>query len=324
MRINSGSIRTALLICLAVSFIYTSALWLQHSPDSPTMLGANGMAFSEDNLLYVASVAAGEVRVIDADTGQLIKTFGRDHGVRAPDDVAFDRHGTLYMTNILQGDITALRKDGTFTIVANLGAGVNSITLRDDDSLWIGRDFLGDGLYRLDANRNFRVTRILESPGWLNASDFGPDGMLYAPAFKRSTIVKIDPESGEESTFFDDLKATPHAVKFNSKGELYILEGQPGRIIRINLTSGAATEVATYPGGLDNLAFDRNDRLYISSFTDGSIHEVLTNGKLRPVVPASDKLIHVLTGVALTLLLTIALLLLTLTAHMRSRKHRHQ
>lgn len=41
----------------------------------------------------------------------------------------------------------------------------------------------------------------------------------------------------------------------------------------------------TPPGSIDNLALDKDNRLYLSSASDGAVFEVLANGDLRTVVP---------------------------------------
>ena len=60
--------------------------------------------------------------------------------------------GTLYVVNILQGNVVAIRGRQK-PEVANLGVGVDGIALSPDGKLIIGKDFLADGLYEVDPSR---------------------------------------------------------------------------------------------------------------------------------------------------------------------------
>jgi len=199
--------------------------------------------------------------------------------------------GVIYFTNILQGTVSSFSPDGRVSEISDLGIGVNSLTLADDGQLWVGRDFLGDGLYQLDPAGKAAPRTVINEPGWINAMDFGPDGMLYGPVYSQSIVVRINPLNGVMTTIADGFSARLHAVKFDKAGRLYVLESRPGQIIRIVLDSGDRTVLGSYAPGLDNLAFDSNDRLFVSSYLDGSIHEVMKDFSLRVVRGPSAKAI---------------------------------
>jgi hypothetical protein len=58
-------------------------------------------------------------------------------------------------------------------------------------------------------------------------------------------------------------------------------------VVEIDLATGARELLAQFPyGSLDNLAFDSQDRLFVSRGGDGTITEILDNGDLRDVSPA--------------------------------------
>ena len=76
----------------------------------------------------------------------------------------------------------------------------------------------------------------------------------------------------------------PAAVKFNSRGELHILDTAAGSVVKRN-ADGSTSVVANLAEGLDNLAFDENDNLYVSSYTDGSILKVV-DGSFEEILPA--------------------------------------
>ena len=75
----------------------------------------------------------------------------------------------------------------------------------------------------------------------------------------------------------------PSAVKFDSQGNLYALDSSSGEVLRVDTTTGSLTVIATLPAGLDNLAFDSEDRLFVSNIATGLVVEVLPNGTTRIV-----------------------------------------
>jgi len=277
-----------LIITLTLVFITTGCTRSDKSLNAE-ILGANGLFFDAHDQLYVASVIGAGIWIIDRESGETKKILRKQQGVLSPDDVTIGPGGVVYFTNTLQGTVGSLSQEGEVSEIANLGIGVNSLTLADDGQLWVGRDFIGDRLYQLDPAGKEEPRTIITEPGWINAMDFGPDGMLYGPVYSKSIVVRINPLNGVMTTVADDFETRLHAVKFDHAGRLYVLEGRPGRVLRIDLESGERTVLGSYAPGLDNLAFDSNDRLFVSSFLDGSIHEVMKDFSLRVVKGPSDK-----------------------------------
>ena len=74
----------------------------------------------------------------------------------------------------------------------------------------------------------------------------------------------------------------PAAVKFDSQGNLHALDSASGEVLTVDTTTGSMTVIATLPAALDNLAFDSQDRLFVSNI-NGLIVEVLSDGTTRTV-----------------------------------------
>jgi hypothetical protein len=70
-------------------------------------------------------------------------------------------------------------------------------------------------------------------------------------------------------------------VRFDHHGTMHAVDGGAGQLYRVDGDTGELTSLLRYGLPLDNLAFDDNDRLFISSYADGSVHEVLEDGRLR-------------------------------------------
>jgi sugar lactone lactonase YvrE len=221
---------------------------------------------------------------VDAETGKTLEMLAAESGVQTPDDLTIAPDGTLYVVNILQGTVVAV-KQGDGKVVATLGSGVDGIALSPTGKLIIGKDFLGDGLYEVDPTGKADPRTIDETPGWVNAMAFAPDGTLYAPIWQKKYVARVDVAKGTLKQFSKEFAGTAGAVRFDSKGHLFAVDGGTGDVLRIDLKSGELTRVFHYGLPLDNLAFDAKDRLYISSYADGSVSEVLAEGALRVVKP---------------------------------------
>lgn len=259
---------------------------------------ANGINFGPDGNLYIASFGNQEIVVMNKQNGKIIERLGTDIGVINPDDLAFGPDGSLYWTDIGIGYVGRMTPQGVVT-KQFVALGVNPITFSEDGRLFVGLCFRGDGLYELDPNLIDPPRPIIvASPGnefplgFLNAFDFGADGMLYGPIFGGGIVVKVDidrPGPPSTSPYTDGTVTVvsggftvPVAAKFNSEGVLHVLD-QSGEVFTINTSTGEKTLLATIQPGLDNLAFDSEDTLYISNADFGSVVEMLPSGQPRTI-----------------------------------------
>ena len=247
--------------------------------------GANGINFGPDGNLYIASVSGDEIIVMDPETGELLERYGSDRNVMVPDDLAFAADGSLFFTSLLTGQVGRISPQGEVEYIAELTTGVNPITFSDDGRLFVAQCFMGDKLYELDPEGVDEPRLISDQLGpgcGLNGMDWGSDGYLYGPRWFNGEVVRVDVDSGEFTTVADGF-GVPAAVKFDSQGRLHVLDTMTGEVIRVDMASGAKDVLATLAPGLDNLAFDAEDNLYVSSFTDATIEEVLDDGTTRVV-----------------------------------------
>ncbi len=276
-----------------------SKVLVQEIATGALIKGANGINFGPDGNLYIASVFDQDVIVMNKQNGKIIKRLGPDKGVICPDDLAFGPDGSLYWTDINIGWVGRMTPDGVVT-KQFVAPGVNPITFSDDGRLIVGLCFLGDGLYELDPNLVEPPRQIIKSTpenpfplGFLNAFDFGADGMLYGPIFAGGIVVKVDiggPGDEPSTSPYTDGTVTvvstgftvPAAAKFDSKGVLHVLD-QSGEVFKVNTSTGEKTLFIKIQEGLDNLAFDSKGTLYISNADFGSIVEILPSGQPRTI-----------------------------------------
>jgi DNA-binding beta-propeller fold protein YncE len=246
--------------------------------------GCNGIYFDAEDKLYIGSVWGNSITIIDPQTGDILDTLGPDDGVYSPDDVFIAPDGSIYWTSIITGYVGRIEPDGTLT-TQFVSQGVNPITMNEEGRLFTALDFLGDGFYELDPEL-VEDPILLHGPmGYLNGFDFGPDGYLYGPLILEGEIVRVDVDTNPAmvETIISGLEF-PCAVKFDSQGRLYFADQMTAEITRVDLDTMEMEVVAQVTQGLDNLAFDSQDDLYVSHAHDGTVWQVLPSDESRTVM----------------------------------------
>ncbi len=258
---------------------------------------ANGINIGPDGNLYIASFLGQEIVVLDKQNGTILNRLKTESGVLGPDDLVFGPDGSLYWTDIVAGEVGRMTPDGVITKQL-VSQGVNPITFSPEGRLFVALDFLGDGLFELDPNLVDPPRPIITaSPGnpfplgFLNAFEFGPDGLLYGPLFAAGLVVKVDvgnPGDPPSTDPFNDGTVqvisggyfNPAAAKFGPDGLLYVVD-QSGGLFQIDIQTGEKTLFETYQPGLDNMVFDTDGTLYISNNDHGWVAEILPSRQAR-------------------------------------------
>lgn len=255
---------------------------------APLVGGANGMFFGPDNSLYVANVFGQSITKLDPDTGAILGRLGPDDLVFVPDDLTFDVDGSLYWTDPFYGMVVRRLPDGTTFPVATGFPNANPVTISDDGRVFFAQCFdeVSNGIFEADPTGAMPPITIRD--GDIGCASNGMDwweGALYCPRWFEGRIVKVDIDTGDLTDVTTNW-AVPAAVKFNSAGELHAVNEGNGQLVKVDLATGARQVLAQFPHGwTDNLAFDADDHLFVSSATDGAVVEVLPNGSVRTVSP---------------------------------------
>ncbi len=189
------------------------------------------------------------------------------------DDIAIAPDGTMAWTAYLIGDVYSKKGDGPIRKLASGLPGINSLAYRADGRLYATQVFLGDALYEIDTNGVQAPRKIMENMGGLNGFEIGKDGKLYGPLWFKGQIVRVDLDAAKIDVLAEGLKV-PAAVNLNSKGEIFAIDTKAGELVRIDPATRQKKVVAKLKTGLDNLAIDRNDRIFVSNMVDNSIEEV--------------------------------------------------
>ena len=70
------------------------------------LFGANGLRTGPDGRIYVAQVTGSQISALDLATGDVETVSAKGGDIVAPDDVAFDAHGNLYATEVMDGRVS--------------------------------------------------------------------------------------------------------------------------------------------------------------------------------------------------------------------------
>ena len=247
------------------------------------LFGSNGMRFGPDGLLYVAQCFGNTISAFDIATGAR-KDVNRNGGpIKAPDDIAFDSHGVMYVTEFFNARVMTMSPQGKVDVLIDNVPGANGITTYRD------RIFMDE--CRPDARvvelfRDGRPPKVLvEKLDLANALAVGPDGMLYFPQLGKGEVCRVPLDGGPTERVADGL-GVPTAVKFDNHGALLVLQALTGEISRIDIQSLHKSRIAMLNPGLDNLVITPDDRLFVSNFMDGTITEVAPDGTLKNFSPA--------------------------------------
>ena len=261
---------------------WTVSVLAQGSPLHAT----NGMYFGPDGRLYVVSASSAVVAAFDPESGELLEQWGPGMGVQGPDDITFGPDGSAYWTEFAFGDVGKRTPDGTMSVIASPGLGVNPITFSDDGRLFVALCALGDGLFEIDPDGVEEARLISDGLGpgcGLNGMDWGPDDRLYAPRLTARKVARVDVDSGAFETVATGFEA-PVALKFDSQHRLHVLDSSTGEVFRVDIATGEKELVGQTAPSADNLAFDADDRLFVSNNAHSFVVEVLGPETNRTVV----------------------------------------
>ena len=254
---------------------------LSHLCGPSPLCGSNGMRFGEQGRLYVAQAYGDQISTLDLQTGKTEVVPTVDREFYSPDDLAFDSLGTMYVTEVFAGRVSARASDGQLRTVTNDLPAVNGITVYQD-RLFVNECRLGGRLLELfpDGRPARLLADNLQMP---NAMMVGPDQKLYFPEVATGEIWRCDLQGGTPERFLDGL-AMPTAVKFDEKVRLITTQMGSGEVTQVDIQTGARTTLTNVRVGIDNLVFDQDQRLYLSNMLDGGVSEILSDGREREIL----------------------------------------
>ena len=221
-----------------------------------------------------------------------ISTFAKDHvkitGLKTPESVIQAKDGTIYISEINEfgkdgdGQISKVDKNGNVTIFA---------TGMDDPK---GLTMIDDKLYVADKNKVLEVNKdgtwqiygaqmaFPGTPVFLNDIEADKRGNLYVSDSGNlksgGQIYKIA-KGGAPITVVVDSKnpdiLAPNGLLFEGRNNLLSVDFESGILYRVNLSTGATTNLATGFGGGDGMVKTKAGKTYISDWKAGKVYEVV-------------------------------------------------
>lgn len=266
-------------------------------------VGSNGIAADVGGCrgtLWVADLYGGELLRFDPDSGLVVERYGRNEGLDPPDDLVVLGDGRLVSTSPFGRTVSVTERGGRSTVLARFDRGPNPIALEPGgEAVVVGFEAKPPTTIERVPLDGGPATTLASGLPALNGFDFGPDGFLYAPTggvagiFGGGGIAKIDTRSGEWSQLplaFDEPGKTgldfAVGIAFGPDRALYALQGISPAVYRVEVATGRATLVALIPTAVgDNLAFGSAGRLFVSTFIQPRLIEVLAGGSAieRPI-----------------------------------------
>ena len=243
------------------------------------------------------------ISTLDPTTGEIVDQLRFDEPsgdlVAFPDDLFIDSMGTMYYTDPAYYQTVFARPPvGPSMPLVPIGSVpfANPVTLSDDETklyyaqCWSTQE--SNGLFELDL-ASFENRVILDGIfGCASNAMAYKNGSLYTPRPFEGRVVKVDVEADPPIvTNITTNMVSPNAVKFDSTGNLFATDTATGEVVRILhevSDESKNREVLAYfcfTNSIDNLAFDKNDRLFVSNTADASVTEILPGGALRVVSP---------------------------------------
>ncbi|HEY8605941.1 MAG TPA: hypothetical protein VIM12_02355 [Noviherbaspirillum sp.] len=244
--------------------------------------GVHGLAIDRQGRLLAGSVTGSALYEVDARSGNARILVAPPDG--QADDIAFGPRGEMAWTGFLQGVLRYRESDAApIRVLAKDLPGINSVAFdQKTGRLFATQVFLGDALWEIDVAGSRPPRLIRKDLGGLNGFEVGADGWIYGPLWFKGQVVRVNPDSGEMQTVATGF-STPAAVNFDSRGNLYVIDTKTGELFRIP-PGGKPARIAQLKPSLDNLAIDRQDRIYVSNMADNGIEEVdPASGKVRVV-----------------------------------------
>jgi len=245
--------------------------------------GVHGLAVDMQGRLLAGSVVGMSITQVDIKTGKGTILVGAPQG--QADDIAIGANGEMAWTSFLQGVVRIRDNDAApIRVIAKDLPGINSLDFdKKSGKLYASQVFLGDALWEIDVNGAQPPRLIKKDLGGLNGFEVGADGWIMGPLWFKGQIVKVNPNDGQIKVINSEFKV-PAAANYDSKGHIWVVDTKTGGLFRINPADGNRTLVAQLDTGLDNLALDKNDNVYVSNMVDNGVQQVdPSNGKVTQI-----------------------------------------
>lgn len=237
--------------------------------------GVPGVAYSPDGKLIATMTIRQDVKLWDANSGELLRTLiGVDEFGGC---VAFSPDGGIlagaYTTQVVlwdvhSGEIITILSGGSHEGVAGYNVGVGQISFSPDGKYLATANM--DGVSTIWDIRTFSKVLSLMAAETLppKAIDYSPDGRLLANGGDEGIVHVWDAKQGTE-LFFGELGGIIHALSFSLDGNYLAAASEDGGIKVWDARTGEVVSSPPLQSGMYNISFLADGR-YATAGQDGT------------------------------------------------------
>ena len=182
-----------------------------------------------------------------------------------PTGIAFDREGTMFVTNRAAGELYAIDQDGDLRTIADSLGVATGVALGPDGDIYVG-DRTGT-VRRVTRGGHSEVFAIIEPSVAAFHMAFGPDGRLYvtAPGLASHDSVRFVDTDGLDDVFAKGF-GRPQGIAFDRSGQLYAAASYRGRhgIVRIS-PDGQTIKHLVAGNNIVGLCFTRDGDMIVAT-----------------------------------------------------------
>jgi sugar lactone lactonase YvrE len=156
-------------------------------------------------------------------------------------------------------------------------ADPRGIAFASDGKLFVS-DAANARIYRIDSAAS--TPQILSLSGVTLSQPrglaYGPDGNLYVACYGANTVARIEPATGNTTTFLQGF-SFPWGLTFDSLGNLYVSNNRGDSVAKWDATTNRLASFAsvTSPGGL---AVDRGGYVYAIDTQSNNVYRITSEG----------------------------------------------
>ncbi len=232
----------------------------------PVLSDPHDLTIGPDGRLYVADKLANRIAILDAETLEVVGSFGKGE-LFAPRDISFDNDGRAIIAD--SGNSRVAIYDFSSGAAKLAGEIIGVARTEGATAHPNGRIYANVAGFALTAFDDGVAVATVQGHSGAHDVAVGPDGSLWVPDMGNGRIVHYSPDL-ELLSVFDDAKfgfSGPRYLDVDAQGRLVVADQDAHRILMIDKDGALVGVLGTgQPGEGPNL-FDDPEGVAISGTT---------------------------------------------------------